>query len=243
MKKKILFGFAVVLIVCVGVYVLPYWVEREVSKRLNLIEVVVARKDLSPRTVIDESHLDTIWIPLSYVDQNAYILKNEVLGMISNSKGYIPQGSLFYKSALSNADETNDAVLFDLKDGQVLLAVETNLVKLAANALMPNQTIDIYVALEDRERQHVFSELIRGVRILGVKDHMGLNLDDSKSTGSPHVLQLAVSKEALPILLKAIDTGEISYYAANDAYSRSYECEIVWDSEAMSLLGYEKSPQ
>ena len=63
MKKKILFGFVVVLIVCVGVYVLPYWVDYEVSKRLNLIEVVVARKDLSPRTVIDESHLDTIWIP------------------------------------------------------------------------------------------------------------------------------------------------------------------------------------
>ncbi len=243
MKKKILFFLTALLIVCIGCYVLPWWVDYEVSKRLNLIEVVVAKVDLSPRTVIDESHLDTIWIPAVYVDQKAYVLKDEVLGMISNSKGYIPEGSLFYKSALSNADEANDAVLFDLKDGQVLLAVETNLVKLAANALMPNQIVDIYVTLEDRERQHVFAELLRGVRILGVKDHMGLNLDDSKSSGSPHILQLAVSKEALPVLLKAIDAGEISYYTANDAYSRAYECEIVWDSEAMSLLGYEKSPQ
>ena len=38
MKKKILFGFAAVLIVWVGVYALPYWVDCEVSKRLNLIE-------------------------------------------------------------------------------------------------------------------------------------------------------------------------------------------------------------
>ncbi|MBR5207811.1 MAG: SAF domain-containing protein, partial [Erysipelotrichaceae bacterium] len=110
MKKKILFGFVVVLIVCIGVYVLPYWVDYEVSKRLDLIEVVVAGKDLSPRTVIDESHLDTIWVPSAYVDQKAYVLKDEVLGMISSSKGYIPEGSLFYKSALSNADEVNDAV-------------------------------------------------------------------------------------------------------------------------------------
>ena len=243
MIKKILAGLVFVLIVCGCAYGLPYWVETEVSKRLDLVEVVIAKRDLSPRTVIEESYLDTIWVPSVYVEQKAYITKDEVLGKISTSKGYIPAGSLFYKSALSNVSEVNDAVLFDLKEGQVLLALETNLVKLAANTLIPNQIVDIYVTLEDRERNHVFSELLRGVRILGVKDHLGLDLEDPKSSGAPHVLQLAITKEALPVLQKAIDIGEVSYYASKDAYLSTSECEIVWDSDAMQLLGYEKSPQ
>ena len=76
-----------------------------------------------------------------------------------------------------------------------------------------------------------------------MKDYLGLDLDHPKSSGSPHILQLAISKEALPVLQKAIDLGDISYYASNDAYQRMAECEIVWESEAMILLGIEKSPQ
>ena len=243
MKNKIAVVLCLILVVCALSYGIPYWVEFEVDKRLDLIEVVTAKEDIPPRTVIDESHLDTLWIPSVYADEKAYVSKHEVLGMLTASKGFIPSGSLFYKSALFDSDDINDGVLFDLKEGQVLFAVETNLVQLAANALMENQVIDIYVTLEDRERNHVFSELLRGVRILGVKDHQGLDLDHPKSSGSPHILQLAISKEALPVLQKALDLGEISYYASNDAYQRNAECEIVWDAEAASLLGIEKSPQ
>ena len=243
MKNKIVVVLCLVLVVFGLVYGIPYWVEIEVTKRLDLVEVVIAKEDISPRTVIDESHLDTLWIPSSYVDEKAYVSKHEVLGMLSTSKGFIPSGSLFYKSALFDSNEINDGVLFDLRDGQVLFAVETNLVQLAANAMIENQIIDIYVTLENRERNHVFSELLRGVRILGVKDHLGLDLDHPKSSGAPHILQLAISKEALPVLQKAIDLGDISYYASNDAYQRMAECEIVWESEAMILLGIEKSPQ
>ena len=131
----------------------------------------------------------------------------------------------------------------DLKEGQVLVALETNLVQLGANALRPNQVIDVYVTLEDKDRNHVFCELLRNVRILGIKDYLGFDLDDSQSSGSPHVIQLAVTTEALPILLKAVDEGEIRYTASKDAYVVQDECEILWQSRAIELLGLEKSPQ
>ena len=243
MKRKIAVVLCLILVVCALVYGVPYWLEMEVSKRLDLVEVVIAKEDILPRTVIKESHLDTLWIPSAYVDDKAYVSEHEVIGKLSHFNGYIPAGSLFYRSALVESDDVSDGVLFELKEGQVLFAVETSLVQLAANALIENQVIDIYVTLEDRERNHVFSELLRGVRILGIKDHLGLDLDHPNSSGAPHILQLAISKESLPVLQKAIDMGQISYYATHDAYLRSDECEIVWDSEAMHLLGYEKSPQ
>ena len=243
MKKKIciLFLGCILLYGCaVGV---PYWIEAEVSRRLDLMEVVVAAKDIPPRTIIDESHLSTIVLPSSYVDQKAYVSAADVVGLISNSRGFIPSGSLFYFTALEEKSAVSDGVLMDLKEGQVLVALETNLVQLGANALKPNQVVDVYVTLEDKERHRVFSELLRRVRILGIKDYLGIDLQDPQSSGSPHVLQLAISTEALPILLKAADLGEIRYTATKDAYVAEDECEIVWDSKAMEILGIEKSPQ
>lgn len=242
MKKRKGFIYIVlsVLIFCACRFLLPEIVNSMVEERLHLVEVVCASKDIEPRTVITESDLEVIQIPSAYLEQNAYIYKEDVLGKITVHQGFIPEGSLFYKSALQDLELISDGALFDLKEGQVLFALQTDIVSLGANALLEGQVVDVYASLKDENYETVSGPIVEKVRILGIKDHQGLNLTHPDSSGIPYVIQFAVSKQAVPVLQKALSEGKISYYVSADAYHLADESSVVWDGEIVQLLGFEK---
>ena len=229
-----------VMIFCFCRFLLPEIVNDKVEERLKLVEVVCAAKDIEPRTVLAESDIDVILIPSAYLMENTYISKEDVLGKISTHQGFIPKGALFYESSLQDFDSISDGALFDLKEGQVLFALQTDIVSLGANALLEGQVVDVYASLKDENYETVSGPIVEKVRILGIKDHQGLNLTHPDSSGIPYVIQFAVSKQALPVLQKALAEGEISYYVSSDAYRLTDESSVVWDGEIVQLLGFEK---
>lgn len=240
-KRKWLYGVAMLFLCAGGLWkIIPKMMEQKISQRLDLVEVVCAAHTLTQRTVIQESDVKIIEIPSAYLNQSAYQTKEEVLGKVTVHEGFIPEGSLFYYDALEDVSEISDAALLGLQEDQVLFALETNIVALAANALLEGQIVDMYVTMDDDHKDTVTGLILENVRILGIKDHKGLNLDHPDSTGSPHVIQFAVSKEALAILQKARHVGEITYYASGVSYEQLDECIVAWEGEILELLGFEK---
>ncbi|MBQ7888607.1 MAG: hypothetical protein IJ356_02495 [Erysipelotrichaceae bacterium] len=239
-KKTIGLSAAFLLAAGASICIVPKWFEHEMSKRLDLIDVVSASNDVAPRTVITEKDIAIVRIPSAYLNDSAYVLKEDVIGKITVRNGFIPKGSFFYHSALEDVKETTDAAILDLNHDQVLVALETNMVALGANALSKGQLVDIYVTVLDSMKESKIGSLLKNVRILGIKDHKGFNMDDPESTHTPHVIQLAISQEALPLIQKAMQEGELSYYASKDAYHQKKECIIDWDSEMIEILGIEK---
>ncbi len=230
-----------VLISSAAWFIFPRLLEMQIAQRLDLVEIVCAARDLPRRTILQESDVTTVFVPSAYVNESTFTSKEEVIGKVTVHHGFIPKGSLFYGSALEELSQISDAGVLGLKNDQVLFALETNLVALAANALVPEQIVDLYVTMEDDTKESVTGLILENVRILGIKDHKGLDLSHPDSTASPHVIQFAISKEALPVIQKAVHTGEISYYAsANAYYDDAEECIVAWDGEIIKLLGMEK---
>lgn len=242
MKKRKWMVGTLLFVLCAAAWVIfPKILEIQINQRLDLVEVVCAARDLPRRTVLKESDLTTILIPSAYVNDSAFVTKEEVIGKVSVHQGFIPKGSLLYVSALENLSEISDAAILGLKDDQVLYALETNVVALAANALVPEQIVDVYVTMEDERKESVTGLLLEHVRIVGIKDHKGLDLTHPDSTAFPHVIQFAISKEALPVIQKAAHAGEISYYASGSSYTDDLnECTVAWDGEIIRLLGMGK---
>ena len=241
-KKKIMICVAAcAAVLFAGWKILPRVFSEMVTKRLDLVEVVCASRDLGPRTVIEEADITFLQIPRAYLQDKAFVTKDDVIGKITTNQGFIPEGSLFYKSAVFEQSEIGDGVLFDLKENQVLFAMETDIVSLGANALIPGQVVDVYASVKNDDHESINGILIEKVRILGVKDHKGLDLNHPDSSKIPHVVQFALSKQAIPVIQKALSEGEISYYATADAYRINEECSVVWDGEIVQFLGIEKA--
>lgn len=240
MKKKWFVFAAAASVTCGACALVPKWLEKEMEKRLDVVDVATASHDVRPRTVLSEEDVVMVRVPSSCLDESVYRTKEEVLGKITVRYGFIPEGSFFYKSALEDVSDVSDAVLLDLKEHQVLAALRTDAVALGANALCEGQKVDLYVTIKDSSNETKVGSLFNNVRILGVKDHRGLNLDDPDSTHEPYIIQFALSDEALPLFQMAQEIGEISYYATSFSYDEDAECQIDWESDMIEVLGFSK---
>ena len=240
MKKAIFLIAAIAAVFFLAAVISPKLIEYLVTQRLDLIEVAVARRSLSSRTIISKEDVSVIQIPSAYLNEAAYQNAQDVIGKLVVRNGFVPEGSLFYYEAIEDTESASDAAVLDLEEDQVLYALETNLVSLGANALSAGQKVDLYVTLENEQREKVVGILLSNVRILGIKDHKGFDLDDAQSSKTPHVIQFAIDKSALAIVQMASEKGQISYYATGTSYTAQDECVIEWDSAVLNMLGFEK---
>ena len=123
-----------------------------------------------------------------------------------------------------------------LKEGQSAYTLETDLAKLGGT-ILPGQKVDIYASLTDRDGSPVSGCLIENARVIAVKDHNGLDLDDPGSTGTPYLTILAVMRKDLPYLSAAETAGSVRLIASGQTYdSDAKEAVLNENSELLNYL-------
>lgn len=206
--KIVLFLLFIVLIV-LGVYF--YCV-----KKLELKEVYVAKYNLSNRTLISEDEIEIKNVPISYLSEEVYLNKEDIVGKYVKINAIVPKGSFFYKGALDNLDNMKDKLASDLLDGEVSFDIYAKDIKANQAYLLKGMYIDLYLTIN---KDRVLSDLlINNLKIIGLYDINHNEIKDYDNNTMLETIVLAVPKEAISYLNKAQVLGELSIVIGDNTY-------------------------
>ena len=218
MKKAIIIKSGLILIIStVFLLLFSAAVNLRAEQMLNLQKTCIAARDIPPRTKIREEDLLEEAIPGAYLLDNTVNKKEEIIGKYTDIQGKIPAGSVFFRDMLKAEEDLPDNPTAQLREGQSAYTLETDLARLGGTVL-PGQKVDIYASMTDRDGSPVSGCLIENVRVIAVKDHKGLDLEDPQSSGTPYLTILAVMQKDLPYLSAAETAGSIRLIASGRTY-------------------------
>lgn len=232
-KKHIGIGIGSTLLILLINYVGFQFV---VSESVDLQKVYVTSRDIAPREEIKEDDVVEVEIPKAYLQENVYLSKKDIVGKYTEVQGFIPKGSLFYKSMLYSEDSLPDYPSMLLKENQVSYGIQTDVVKTSGNTLVVGQKVDVYVSVDLPERKTVADCLIRAVRITGLKDRNGLDLSDEESSKIPFVVTIAVDKKQVEFLEIAEEMGSVNIYGVSVDYTNQEESVLNEQSKVLKYL-------
>ncbi len=205
------------------------------DREINLKTVYIAARDIPPRSRVTEEDLMEAKIPAAYLLDHTYMRKEEIIGKYTEIQGLIPAGSAFYKGMLYEESELPDYPTLQLKKGQAAYTLQIDLTSLGGT-ISAGQRVDVYVSIGRREEMSVNDRLFEGVRLIAVKDHRGLDLNDPDSSGTPYLAVLALNKEDVNILSAAEQAGAVRLIPDSDTYSFTDEARLCEDSAVLAFI-------
>ena len=203
------------------------------DKKLDLVEVPIAKQQIEPRTQIKSDMIEFIEVPRVLLNEDCVLDEKEAIHKYTEIEGIIPKGSLLYKSMLFDENELPDYPTLKLKEGQNVFSLPIDLIKSSGNSLTNNQLIDIYVTIPQRNANPISDLLLNHVRIINIVDRKGIDMKESE-TNIPSVINLAVNKEYVSLLIKASEMGTIDIYATTQTSEE--ECVLNTESTVLSKL-------
>lgn len=195
--------------------------QNTVERKLDLVSTYIASEDIAPRTEIREKHLIEVTVSRAYLPAHIYIRKEDIIGKYTDIQGKIPAGSVFYEGMLVRAQDMPDHPTALLKEGQVSYAVQTDIAQ--GGSIAEGERIDVHVSLERRDNSPLTGCLIENARVIGLRDHQGLSINNEDSSGVPYLAEIAVSAEDVDLLALAESVGEVRLFASSRAYDTQLE--------------------
>ena len=230
-------GIIVVLLLAIGSYIS---FQIALTNAIDLIKIPFANKVIYSHYMINEEDIEWREIPKNYIDNNILINKEDIVGKYVSLDSKIAEGSLFYDDYLIDKEEIDALPGLLLKEQQVAFPLSMNLLKSSGNTIQPNQKVDIYVTHTDKTtKTTTIDKLLMNVRVIGVKDRNGLNMNDEKASKIPSLVILAINEEYLNILQLASEIAEISIYAPRVDYADDEESILYKESKILPILNYD----
>lgn len=203
-----------------------------INHELELVEVYVAKENLSARVLIEDKFIQLIKVPKAYLSDQVVLKKNDLIGKYVKLNTSIPKGSLVYSSSIESIDDAIDKPALLLNTNQAVFAIDVNISSTAGNSIQKGSKIDLYGTIKI-SRETIVDLLFKQVRVLSIKDKNG-NEVDPKTNQVPKIMLIAVDQDEIPILTKAIAIGDITITPTSEFFSDE-ECILY---ESSSLLGY-----
>lgn len=201
--------------------------------KLGLTKICVAKMSIPQRTEIIEEYIDYVFVPKGYINENTYTDENDVIGKYVKLDSYIPKGSLFYKDNLEKKDDIKDLLHLELNNDEVTYDLFIKDIKVNPAHLLKGMKVNLYLTVKGKE---VFSDLLlSGTRIIGLYDVNNNEIKNTRSDYSLGTISIAVKKEYVPVINKAIVIGDVSLIVGNDLYDDK-EMSLNSKSEIFNLL-------
>ena len=213
-KKKIL--CIIPLIVILSLAIIYFGSDLLAIYKIGLTDVYVAASSIPQRTIISKDLLEIKKVPKVYIDNNIYTDLFNIEGKYVKLGSYIPKGSLIYKEALDDVDNMKDYVHMELKNGEVTYDLFARDIKVNPAHLLKGMNADLYLTIN---RKEIVSDLlISNVRIIGLYDVNNKEIKDFDKDSTLGTISIAVKKNMVPYLNKAIAIGEVSMLIGSDLY-------------------------
>lgn len=231
MKKKKKFILIPVVII-LSITILYFGSELLAIYRIGLTKVCVSKMSLPQRTFISEDYIDYIYVPKAYINNDTFIKKEDIVGKYVKLNAYIPKKSMFYKDFLDDKNNMSDLPHLELKDDEVSYDLFIKDVKTNPGNISKGMNGDLYLTIE---RKDVVSDLlISGVKIIGLYDVDNKEIKNGDNS-SLAIITLAIKKDMVSYINKAIAIGDLSLIIGSDLYEDK-EMLLNSSSEIFELL-------
>lgn len=234
-NKNIMFGFSLGFIVILNYLIFNIAIKKE----LDMVKIPVAKQTIYPRSKISEKDIMFIEVPSVFIDDNFYTDPSDIINKYTDIRAVMPKSSLFYKELLFEEKMLPDYPAILLNEGQVAYNMATNLVKLSGNSIVLGQKVDIYTTISKRNEKPIVDLLVNAVRVIGVKDKKGIDINNPDSSKIPHIVLLALDEELMPIVRAADEIAELELVAYSHKSSNSGESILNKDAVILEYLNYE----
>ena len=122
-----------------------------------------------------------------------------------------------------------------LNEGQINYDLYTNNIKINTANLGVNMYVDIYLTISNKDKP-ISDILIENCRITGLYDYEGKIINDYDLDSRVGIISLAIGKDDINILNKALKIGEISVYVSSNPYTTDISSNVVIESEVFEYL-------
>lgn len=225
--KKFLQNKNTVTVVGVVLAVLVLYVgyNMRVKSAVNPITVPYAKETIKGGTQITQDQVGTIQVPPSMLKGNVLTKQTQIIDKYARPDSIIPEGSLFYSTAVVEEAQLPASIILKYPKGYVLYNMAVTTQTTYGNSIYPENYIDIYLKAVNRLPEGatvtadadkiMLGKLVENVKVLAVKDASGqpvfANLDEQRT---PAMIIFAVPQDYYILLKKA-------------EYLRSYDSTLI----------------
>lgn len=228
-----------ILCVVAGVVVLYVGYNYRVSSAINPTTIPYARNTLEARHVITAEDIGYMEVNSDVVTKSDNLITNanELIGQEVTYGNVIQQNSLFYAGDVTDPSLSPDYVLSDIEDGYTAFSLSVDTYTTYGNAIAKGDYIDLWFNGEDDTDKIIYTNLVRSIRVLDVRDSSGVSLEHANSTGEPAELLFAVPDDLYALLVKAQQVGTLEPVPRNRNYTADPgETEVVSDYVVQYVL-------
>lgn len=235
--KRFLSNKNTVTIICViaGILVLYIGYNWRVNTATKPTTIPYAKNTLSSRHVITNDDIGYIEVSNSVVSKSTNMIKaaNQLIGKEVMYGTTIPKNSFFYTEAITSPENQPDNVISDIQDGYTLFSLSVDLHTTYGNSIYPGNYIDLWFKGVDDYKKLIYTNLIRSIKVLDVRDNQGQSVfETSSEKRTPSELLFAVPDDMYSLLRKAqyISNVEIIPVPRNKNYTANPgETEVASD--------------
>ena len=219
-----------ILCVVAGIAVLYIGYNYRVSSAINPTTVPYAKNTLEARHVITVDDIGYMEVNSDVVSKSDNLITNgnELVGKEVTYGNTIQQNSLFYDGDITEPNLSSDYVLSDIEDGYTAFSLSVDTYTTYGNAIAKGDYIDLWFNGEDDTNKIIYTNLVKSIRVLDVRDSAGVSLEHANSTGEPAELLFAVPDDMYSLLVKAEQVGVLEPVPRNRNYTADPgETEVV----------------
>ncbi|NLW15847.1 MAG: hypothetical protein GX038_06305 [Erysipelothrix sp.] len=192
-----------VALVCAFVLLFTLSSEFLVRKRMNLVDVIVVKNNLSQRHLIKEDDIKVLKTSKHLVPDDAIYDRKDIVGKYVKMEHTLLKEQMIRTSNIESLDESIDAPNLLLYENQRVYALKKDVVGTAGASLQRGSYVDVAV---QKKKDEEYGIIIENVRVVGVKDRYG---EEVKQGTVPHVILLAVDVGDINSILKAEEEAKI----------------------------------
>ena len=228
-----------ILCVVAGIAVLYIGYNYRVSSAINPTTVPYAKNTLEARHVITVDDIGYMEVNSDVVSKSDNLITNgnELIGKEVTYGNTVQQNSLFYDGDITEPELSPDYVLSDIEDGYTAFSLSVDTYTTYGNAIAKGDYIDLWFNGEDDTNKIIYTNLVKSIRVLDVRDSVGVSLEHANSTGEPAELLFAVPDDMYSLLVKAEQVGVLEPVPRNRNYTADPgETEVVSDYVVQYVL-------
>lgn len=208
-----------------------------------MVEIVIARTDISEGQMVSASHLDMLAIPQSYVQPYATTRATDVIGLVTVAP--IAKGEQILRNKLQTTDEVvSGMTLAEITpNGMRAVTIGTDVLTGVGGMVRPGDQVDLHWTFEfpegptRPEREVVTLTLLQNVSVLAVGDELAgapkKTTDEERPRASQvgnYTVTLALSPQDATMLLYARREGVVQLSLRSDT-----EKEFLAEPPLMSM--------
>lgn len=191
------------VVVIVGLLYAAY--SYQVNTQVAPMKVPVANVDIQPRTLITADMIKYVTVPKATTTKDVCVNQNLIVGNYTNYNTMIPEGSMFFKSAVVKFEDLPDSAFVEVKDGEIPYQYAVDMVSTFGNSIYPGNKIDLYMkVVDDTTGKIAIGKFLQDIKVLAVKDSQGRHVfENAAENRTPAYLIFGVTPEVHLLLRKA----------------------------------------